>query len=133
MTADLLGGRIHLAFESAGSAVPQITAGTVRGLATGGAARLPDLPNLPAVAEVLPGFEVVGWFALLASARIPAPALTVLRAETAAVMASPAFAAFLAARGAGVMRVRAEDDTAFLAADRARWGAAVRSSGARAE
>jgi tripartite-type tricarboxylate transporter receptor subunit TctC len=131
--ADLLGGRIHLSFESAGTAVAQVRAGNLRGFGTAGARRIAELPEVPAIAELLPGFEAVGWFGLFAPAATPGPALSRLRTGLAAVLASEAFRSFLVARAAEPMAVAADGAVAFLAADRSRWTAAVRASGARAE
>jgi len=129
--ADLAAGRIHLTFESAGSALGLVRGGNAKALGVAGPRRLTELPEVPAITEILPGFEAVGWFALLAPAATPAPALAALRAATASVVASPAFAAFLSARAAQSMVVPAPE--IFLAEDRRRWGNAVRASGARVD
>ena len=131
--ADLQAGRIHLLFESAGSALGLVRGGGLRALGVAAASRLPELPDVPAIAETLPGYEAVGWYGLLAAAATPATMLARLRSESAAILASAAFAAFLAARAARPMAVPPDQAAAFLATDRARWGAAVRASGARAE
>lgn len=128
--ADLRGGRIHMVFESAGTAVGQIRGGA-KGLGVAGPQRLDVLPNLPAIAEVLPGFSAIGWFAVLAPSGVPAPALARLRTELANVQASAAYRDFLTARAAQPMAVTVEQAPAFLAADAQRWGDAVRSSGAQ--
>lgn len=131
--SDLIAGRIHLLFESAGSALGLIRGGQLRGLGVAGPRRLASLPDVPAIAELLPGYEAIGWYGLLAPAGVPAPALAKLRTELAAAVASPAFTTFLAARAAEPMRVTPDQGAAFLAADRRRWGEAVRASGARVE
>lgn len=131
--ADLRAGRIAAMFENAGSALGAVRGGGVVALGVSSATRMPELPDVPAIAEAFPGFEADGWFALLAPAAVPEASLARLRAATAAVAAGPAFATFLAERGARAMHVATAEAERFLAADRARWGEAVRASGARAE
>lgn len=129
--ADLRAGRIAVMFESAGSALAAVRGGGVIALGVSSSARMPELPDVPAISEAFPGFEADGWFALMAPAATPRPAMTRLRDALASVQAGPAFGAFLAERGASPLAVA--DAEAFLAADRARWGEAIRRSGARAE
>lgn len=131
--ADLRAGRIAAMFENSGSALAAVRGGGVVALGVSSARRMAELPEVPAIAEGFPGFEADGWFALLAPAGVPEPTLARLRAATDAVAASPGFERFLAERGARPMGVAAGDAARFLAADRARWGDAVRTSGARAE
>jgi tripartite-type tricarboxylate transporter receptor subunit TctC len=129
--ADLRAGRIAMLFENAGSALAAVRGGGVTALGVSSSARMPELPDVPAIAELLPGFEADGWYALLAPAATPAPVLAGVRARITAVTATEAYAKFLTERGARPMQV--DDAGKFLAADRARWGEAVRRSGARAE
>jgi tripartite-type tricarboxylate transporter receptor subunit TctC len=132
--SDLAAGRIALTFESAGTALGLVRGGGgLRALGIAGPRRLADLPEIPAITELLPGYEAVGWFGLLAAATTPAPALARLREETAAVAASAPFQAFLKARAAEPMAVAPQQAAAFLEGDRRRWGEAVRISGAKAE
>lgn len=132
--ADLTAGRIALTFESAGTAIGLLRGGSgLRALGTAGPRRLADLGDVPAIAELLPGYEAVGWFGLLAHAGTPENALARLRADARSVQGSPTFAQFLSARAAEPMSVTPEGAALFLVTDRARWGEAVRVSGARAD
>jgi tripartite-type tricarboxylate transporter receptor subunit TctC len=128
---DLRAGRIAMLFENAGSALAAVRGGGVTALGVSSTTRMPELPDVPAIAEFFAGFEADGWYALLAPASTPALALARLRQAVASVVASSAYQTFLQERGARPMAVG--DADAFLAADRARWGDAVRRSGARAE
>jgi tripartite-type tricarboxylate transporter receptor subunit TctC len=69
---DLIGGQVALMFDSIPSTVAQIKGGRLRALAVSSAKRLPNFPDIPAVAEVVPGYECVAWTALCAPAGIPA-------------------------------------------------------------
>lgn len=131
--ADLMGGRVQVMFDGAGTAIPQYRGGQVRAIGVSSAARAPDIPEVPAVAETLPGFDMTGWFALAAPGATPAPALDRLRSEVAVVMQSADFARLLRDRAAVKVPVPIADAGPFLAAERARWGEAVRRSGARVE
>jgi tripartite-type tricarboxylate transporter receptor subunit TctC len=131
--AALMGGEVQLLFDGAGTALPMIRAGRVRALGVTSVARAPDMPEVPAIAETLPGFDMVGWFALAAPGATPAPVLARLRAETEAVLASADFAKLLAERAAVRVPVTPDQAGAFLAGERARWAQAVRQSGAKVE
>src|SRR3954464_10756547 len=78
---DLLGGQIQMMFENLPGAANQIRSGKVRGLAVTSLRRSAAFPDLPAVSETIPGFEVVAWFALFAPTGTPAPIVARLNAE----------------------------------------------------
>src|SRR4051812_20112905 len=80
-TIDLLAGRIDLVFAAAGALLPHVKTGRLRLLAVGSASRDPAMPDVPAVAETVPGFEVVGWYGLLTTAGTPAPVVKKLYTE----------------------------------------------------
>ena len=88
-TVDLLAGRIDLVFAAAGALLPHIKSGRLRLLAVGNASRDPAMPDVPAVSETVPGFEVVGWYGLLATAGTPAPVIKKLYAELVRILAQP--------------------------------------------
>jgi tripartite-type tricarboxylate transporter receptor subunit TctC len=70
---DLLGGRTNYMFTAMSTAVPLVKAGKLRALATTGAKRHPNMPDLPTVAEFVPGFETTGWYGLMGPAGLPKP------------------------------------------------------------
>ncbi len=84
-----------------GSVAPMVQSGKLRGLATSGTRRSAVLPDLPAIAEFYPGYEVALWQGLFAPAGTPAAVVERLRAEVNAVLAAPDYAAKLAAAGSG--------------------------------
>ena len=86
---DLLSGQSHLMFTSMPSVLPHVKAGKLKILATGGAKRSPVIPNVPAVAETLPGFEVVTWYGILGPAKLPAAIVKKLNAEIVHIVALP--------------------------------------------
>jgi tripartite-type tricarboxylate transporter receptor subunit TctC len=78
---DVVGGQMHFAFNSIPAVLPLVKAGKLRGLGVGGPKRSPAAPEIPAVAETLPGFECINWYAMLAPAGTPAAIVTQLNAE----------------------------------------------------
>jgi len=97
--ADLLAGRVHLMFDNLASALPNIQAGKLRALAVTTATRSAVLPDVPAMAEFLPGYEFSAWYALGAPRGTPSPVVERLNKEVNAALADPAFAAQLAELG----------------------------------
>jgi tripartite-type tricarboxylate transporter receptor subunit TctC len=85
---DLIAGNVKLMFDSLAAALPHIQGGRVKALGVTSAQRMPQLPDLPTVAEAadLPGFEILGWAGLIAPAGTPAPIVTRLSEETLALV-----------------------------------------------
>ena len=133
---DLPAGRLALVMDSVATGAAQVKAGALRGLATTGARRSSALPDLPTVAETVPGFEATTWNAILApSGTDPA----VLEAQNAAVnraLSDPALQAKLAGLGVEVpppegrgRRAAAE----FVASETRKWEALIREAGIQPE
>jgi tripartite-type tricarboxylate transporter receptor subunit TctC len=88
---DVIAGHIQLGFVSAGSAVPQWKGGKVKLVAVGGKKRIPQLPDVPTIAETVPGFEAVSWFGLFGPAGMPAETVAKINKEVRALFADPEF------------------------------------------
>jgi tripartite-type tricarboxylate transporter receptor subunit TctC len=88
---DVIAGHIQLGFVSAGSAVPQWKGGKVKLIAVGGKKRIPQLPDVPTIAETVPGFEAVSWFGLFGPAGMPAETVEKINKEVRALFADPEF------------------------------------------
>jgi tripartite-type tricarboxylate transporter receptor subunit TctC len=71
--ADLIGGHINMSFGTAPGLIPHIKSGKLVALATSGATRIPTLPNVPAIGESLPGYDIVNWFGIFAPPQTPEP------------------------------------------------------------
>jgi tripartite-type tricarboxylate transporter receptor subunit TctC len=84
---DVIAGHIQLMFVSAGSAVPQVKAGAVKMIAVGAPKRMALLPDVPAVAETVPGFVAVSWFALFGPAGMPADMVAKINGEVRNIFA----------------------------------------------
>jgi tripartite-type tricarboxylate transporter receptor subunit TctC len=126
---DLMAGRIDVTFMS-GMALENVRAGQVRALAVSSARRLPAAPDLPSLAEAgVPGFDVVGWFALFAPAATPEPIIRRINADTNAVLTEPAVRAQLERIGYIVAGSSPAELGALLKADTERWGQLIRELG----
>jgi len=128
---DLLGGQIQMMFENLPGAANQIRTGKIRGLAVTSLKRSPAFPDLPAVSETLPGFEVVAWFGLFAPAGTPGAIIARLNAECDKALHLPEVREKIAAAGSDPIGGTPEDMARFLAADIAKWVRVTREAGIR--
>src|SRR5207248_8465491 len=111
---DILGGRLDLAVEGVGPYAAAIRAGQLVPLAVTSERRDPTLPNVPAVAEYLPGYTAVGFYAALAHAKTPEPLSVRLSADLRAALAQPAIAKRFADMGMYVKPMSREQVGAFI-------------------
>ena len=88
---DVLAGHIQMGFVSAGSAVQQMRAGLLKMIAVGGKTRMPQLPDIPTIAETVPGYEAVSWFGLFGPAGMPPETVAKINNEVRALFADPEF------------------------------------------
>lgn len=130
---DLLAGQYHFNFAGLAGALVQVRAGKLRGLAVTSGKRLPALPDTPAVAESLPGFEVVGWYGVLAPPKLPKPVLDKLHDETVKYVRSPEFRKRVETDGAQAVGSSPEVFRQFMLADLKKWADVVKRSGAKFE
>ncbi len=89
MLTDLIGGRIHHAFDGVSTSLGYVNAGTVRLLGVAGTARSPIFPDAPTVAETVPGFDTMVWFGLFAPAGTPRPVVDLLNRKVNDTLAVP--------------------------------------------
>jgi tripartite-type tricarboxylate transporter receptor subunit TctC len=130
---DLLGGQTSLIFATMPTVLPQAKAGKLRALATIGATRSPALPEMPTVAESLPGFVVVNWVGLFAPAGTSPEIVRRLNAEVVRIMQSKEIEARLIGEGARFTAMTPEQFGAFVKAEVVKWAPVVKASGARVE
>ncbi|HEY6967293.1 MAG TPA: tripartite tricarboxylate transporter substrate-binding protein, partial [Burkholderiales bacterium] len=130
---DLLAGQTALIFATMPTVLPHTKAGKLRALATTGETRTPATPELPTVAETLPGFVVNNWVGLFAPAGTPAEVVARLNAETRSFMQSKDITARLTSEGARFVPMTPEQFGAFVKAEIAKWAPVVKASGAKAD
>jgi tripartite-type tricarboxylate transporter receptor subunit TctC len=124
----LLGDQISILFDTLPSAQPLVKAGRLRALAVSAASRIDSMPDVPAMAEVLPGFEVTAWVALFAPAGTPRPMIDALDRELSAILGDPGFAAKLAELGATPQLRRPAELAKFVSAEISTWNEVIRRS-----
>ena len=131
---DLLSGKVQVLFDNLGGPVLQmVRAGTLRALGVTSGQRWPLLPDVPAIAETVPGYEIYVWYALFAPRNTPPAIVTQLNAALKAAVADPKIMARFKDDG-GVPTVMTPDELArFLAADEANWRKMVDAAGITAE
>ena len=86
---DLLGGRVDLLFDNLPGSLPSVRAGQVRPVAVTSRTRIPELPDVPAMAEVLPGYEITSWTAMLGAANMKPDLVAQVNALTGKALADP--------------------------------------------
>jgi len=128
--SDVVAGHVSLMFADTGVALPQIREGNVRALGVSSTARLSAAPDIPSIAEAVPGYDAASWQMVVAPAGTPKEIVAKLRGEIAAVMASPDIRERLAQIGLiAVVSPPPEDVKRFLKSEITRWGAIVQRAG----
>jgi len=130
---DTIAGRVGFTFSDLGDALVQAREGRVRALAVSTRDRSALAPDIPAVAETLPGYNLSVWFMLAGPAGTPAPVVDRLNREVAAVLAEPELRARLNGQGFDIKDVPPAALRAFQAAEIENWGRVVRTLGLQAQ
>ncbi|MFO1199303.1 MAG: tripartite tricarboxylate transporter substrate binding protein [Burkholderiaceae bacterium] len=131
---DLVGGQVHVMVDNMITALPLVRAGKLRALAVTSAQRVPEMPDVPTVAESgYPGYEVAVWVGLVAPAKTPPASIERLHADIAKVLAMPAVKKRIADMGGVTWEMTPAQFGAFIRAETEKWGAVVRQAGIRAE
>jgi tripartite-type tricarboxylate transporter receptor subunit TctC len=131
--ADLLSGTIQLIFADVASGLPHAQSGALRALGVTAPARLATLPDIPAIAETVPGYEANGWYGFAAPKNTPGDVIAKLNAAINAGLADPELAARFAQLEAKPLVFTPKDYGVFLVSETERWGKAVKASGARGD
>ncbi len=127
--ADLIAGQVRFFFSNASSSTGHARAGRVRAVAHTGTKPIAAFPELPAVADTLPGFEAYEWNGVLAPAGVPEPIVRRLSEGLNAAIRDPAVAERLAGLNVETAANTPAEFAAFLSAETERWGRLVREAG----
>ncbi len=130
---DLIGGQVDMFFVPLATALPLARAGKIKALAVASAKRSRFLPDVPALAESLPGFLSIAWFAVVAPPKTPAEITNKLSAAIAEALKQPAIAKRLVELNAEPVGNTPAEMAVFLKEEIERWGAVVRSAGVKAD
>lgn len=127
-TLDLIGGRIQAFIGSVTGTQALVQSGKIRALATGHLKRLSAMPDLPTVAETVPGFHGDGWYGLLGPAGTPAPVVKKVHAEMQRALANADFIKYVEKIGMVPTSGSPQDLREFVRNELARWTKAVRDA-----
>jgi tripartite-type tricarboxylate transporter receptor subunit TctC len=127
---DLLGGQIQLMFDPIQSPLPHVKAGKLKALGVSSPGRSPLLPDVPAIAEAVPGYEALAWWGVLAPVGTPKEIVAKLNAEILKTVKMPFMKERLSQIGAEPLGSTPEQFDTHIKAEIGKWGALVRASGA---
>jgi len=131
--ADLLAGQVDLMFDNLGVSLPHVKSGKLKALAVASTRRFRSLPEVPALAETLPGFESVAWFGIVGPPRTPAAVAEKVAAGVAETLRNPDVLRRLSDLSADPLGMTPAETAAFMKAETERWGAVIRSAGVKLE
>jgi tripartite-type tricarboxylate transporter receptor subunit TctC len=128
-STELLGGHVDMLIGPSQALMPHVKAGKLRALAVTSAKRSPTLPELPTVAESVPGYEAFGWFGLAAPAATPRATVDTINAEVVRVLHLPEMKARLAELGVEPASFKPDEYLDFIRRDNARWEKLIKARG----
>ena len=131
---DLLAGQVQLTIDNLPAILPHIKTGALRALAISTDKRVPQLPDLPTIAEAaLPGYAAISWQMVTAPAGTPRPIIDRMAATISKLTADPAFRARVAEAGAEAAGGTVDEARAFVKQETVKWREVVLKSGAKAD
>ena len=130
---DIMGGRVDIMFDNITSSLAQARGGALKGLAITTAKRSHFAPELPPIADTVPGYDVSSWFALFAPAKTPQDMVTRMARDTKLALSDPLVKSRLDALAAESVGSTPAELAAFLAKESDTWGRLIKDQGIRAE
>jgi tripartite-type tricarboxylate transporter receptor subunit TctC len=130
---DLIGGQTQIMFATMPTVLPYVKADKLRALAVIGSSRASSLPDVPTVAETLPGFDVSNWIGIFAPAGTPKPIISKLNAEIIKIMQQPAVQKRLETEGAKFKPMTPEAFGAFQKNEALKWSKTIKDAGIKPE
>jgi tripartite-type tricarboxylate transporter receptor subunit TctC len=128
---DMISGQVHVMFDNIPTSLPHIRAGKLRPLAVTSTARSELMPEVPVLADYLPGYEASAWYGLGVPRGTPAEAINKLNATVNAILADPAVKKRFAEVGATLISTSPADFGKYVADETEKWGKVVKFSGAK--
>jgi len=130
---DTMGGSLQLTFVDMANALAQAKGGKLRGIAVTNAKRSPLAPDMPAIAEELPGYEIIAWFALMAPAKLPEAIVRRLHETNMKALAKPDVKEKFATVGTDVAPMNPAELGKFIQAEVVHWAKLVKLAGIQPE
>ena len=128
---DMIGGQVQVMFDNIPTAMEFVKSGKLRGLAVTGATKSEMLPDLPTVAEYLPGYEATSWYGLGAPKGTPQEIIRKLNTEVQAILADPKTKARFLELGATMLPGTPSEFGKLVADETEKWGKVVKFAGAK--
>ena len=133
-TGALVAGQVHMLFTATAAAMPHVKSGRIRALAVTSGKRWPSMPNVPTVAEAgVPGYEVDGWYAMLAPAKTPKGVINKIYRDVADVLKMPEVSERIQAVGFEVSGMPPAEMARYIDREIKKWGTVIKEAGIRAD
>jgi len=126
---DLLGGRVNMMFDPVAAILPHIRAGRVRAIGVTGLKRSAELPDVPPIADTVPGYESTSWVLIMGPAKLPAAVVSTLHKETVRALALPDIKERLARLGSETVGNSPAEATKFIRGELEKWAKTVKAAG----
>lgn len=131
--ADTLAGQVDMVFGNLADVRTHIANASVRAIGVGSERRIPELPEVPAIAEFYPGYLNVAWYAVVAPPKTPDAITRKLADATVELLKRPELAKRMRELGLATLALSPAETAAFIQSETARWGKAIRDAGIKAE
>jgi tripartite-type tricarboxylate transporter receptor subunit TctC len=125
---DLVAGNVEIMFDNLGVSLPLVKSGKLKLIAVAAAKRMASLPEVPAIAETLPGFEAVAWYAVVAPPKTPPAVITKINADINEALKSPEIARRMPDFSAEVVGGTPEETAAYMRAEVERWQKVIKAA-----
>jgi len=129
--ADLLGGQVEMMCDNLGVSLPHVRSGRLKALAVASRSRFSGMPDVPAMAETLPGFEAVAWFGLVGPPKMAPAIAQKISADIKEALKIPEVQKRLSDLSAEPMGLSPAETAAFMKQETERWGAVIRAAGVK--
>ncbi len=130
---DMIAGQVQMIMTTMPAALPHVRSGKVRALGTSGRKRAAVLPDIPTIAETVPGFEVLNWQGIAAPARTPAPIVQTVHSKLMAALKMPGMTEALAHQGLDSAGEGPDEFGALIKSEIAKYARVVKAAGIRGE
>jgi tripartite-type tricarboxylate transporter receptor subunit TctC len=128
---DLVGGSVDIMFDNLGFSLPLVQGGRLKLLAVATPKRMASLPNVPTIAETLPGFESAAWFAIVAPPKTPAPIVNKINADVNAALRDPEIRKRLEGLSAEIIGGTPQATAAYMRQEVERWHNIIKAAGVK--
>src|SRR5262249_35703238 len=130
---DLIAGQVHLGFDSMPASIEYVRAGNLRALGVSTVSRSQALPDVPTIAESVPGYESSSWYGVAAPSNTPSEIVRKLNSEINAGLADPRIKARLIDLGGMLLPGSPQDFKNLMTEETEKWGKLIRTAGIKAE